>query len=154
LRFASSASSRLRQLKKAVFPRQLKVTMPQETVISSNFASLMIQLETNITAILIISTVVVGGILTIIYIARCCKHKVAIAEDTVVHCFLMAAGIAGGMLLTATVSLGAIIPELAELQHKVHEFDIFTIIGGVIIIIVFCKQARTHIFFDAPTKRK
>ncbi|MFO1428711.1 MAG: hypothetical protein U1F76_01000 [Candidatus Competibacteraceae bacterium] len=120
---------------------------------SNDFASLMIQFEANITAVLIISTAITGGLLMIIYIARCCKHKVAIEEATVVHCFLMAAGIIGGILLTVTVSLGAIIPELAELRHTVHEFDSYVLIGAVMIVFVFCKQARTHIFFDAPAKR-
>ena len=120
---------------------------------SSDFASLMIQLETNIATVLIISTVVIGGILMIIYIVRCCKYKVEIEESTVVHCFLMAAGIIGGILLTVTVSLGAVIPELADLRHTVHEFDIYILLGAVMIIFAFCKQARAHIFFPAPTKR-
>ena len=127
--------------------------MPQETAMSSDFASLMIQLETNITAVLIISTAIIGGILMTIYIARCRKHKVTIEEDTVVHCFLMAAGIVGGILLTVTVSLGAVILELEKLRHTVHEFDIYILIGAVMIIFVFCKQARTHIFFPAPAKK-
>lgn len=115
-------------------------------------ASLMTQLETHITPVLIISTAIAGGILMVIYIIRCCKRQVAIEEATVVHCFLMAAGIVGGLLLAVTVSLGAVIPDLASPRHTAPEFDIYILIGAVITIVVFCKQARTHVFFPSDEK--
>lgn len=120
--------------------------------IAENQNIIIFLLTEKTTAVILIPTVILGIFLAAIYILRCCKHKMKVEEATIVHCFLMSAGIVGGFLLAATAALGAVMPEIADIQHRVHELNIYIIIGGVTVIVTFCKQARSHVFFDTPSK--
>ena len=104
----------------------------------------------NTSSVILIPSFIVGLILVLIYVFRCRKCNIEVEQTIIVHCFLISAGIVGGILLILIATLSSVVPELAGLLQKIHELNIYVVIGGVNVIVTFFKQAKTYVFFNIP----
>ncbi|MBI4834810.1 MAG: threonyl-tRNA synthetase [Planctomycetes bacterium] len=99
----------------------------------------------NLDKIVTIPSIILSGILIIIYLIRCLQRKTTPRLTIIINCFFIGSGIVCGILLFAS----SILPDLRSVLSNI---DLYIAISGVAVLCVSIIPIKNEVFLYSKSK--